>query len=165
MLTKLYEYLWSWPEKVKEKIRKIGDFLQIGVPFAWFVYVIAIGSWNLLAVSAATFVVSLGLYLLLNAIFNNTRPKETPELTSPPDMDVDWSPTIGNSFPSGHTMGAFAGGIWWFQMNPILGILGVALGVFTGFSRVVAKAHWVRDVLTSMGIATILYVIAILCFL
>jgi membrane-associated phospholipid phosphatase len=65
----------------------------------------------LLVVSGITFLSCIGLYLLLNAIFNNTRPRETDELNFPPDMNVDWSPTIGNSFPSGHTMGAFAGGI------------------------------------------------------
>ena len=42
----------------------------------------------------------------------------------------------------------------------ILGICGFTLGVLCGFSRIVNRAHWSRDVCTSIGVSLFAFFIA-----
>jgi membrane-associated phospholipid phosphatase len=98
-------------------------------------------------------------------IFNNIRPSEDESNTKAPAMDLDWSPSEGNSFPSGHTMAAVCGGVFWFEISFYMGVLGLFLGLLTGASRVIAKKHWLRDVLTSTSVSISLYLMATYFFL
>lgn len=111
-----------------------------------------------------TFVIAMIIMSLCKALFNAPRPREV-EGDDNPDLKLDWTPRDFNSFVSGHTMSAMVGGIFWFQIDPWLGVVGVALAVITGLSRIIAKAHWLRDVVGSTIVATILYVIDVLYFL
>jgi undecaprenyl-diphosphatase len=59
--------------------------------------------------------------------------------------------TASNSFPSGHTVGAFAiaGAIVFGTKSPTLKIVSVALACAIGASRIFAFRHWPSDVVTS----------------
>lgn len=151
-------------EKTKDIIETIGDYLQFLTPIFYLCYSLAHNSHYETVVFVLTFVLGLCISSLLKAIFNNERPYET-DSTDNPDLNVDWSPRQGNSFPSGHTLSAMLGGLFWFQINPWFGCVGVALGCFTGFSRMVANAHWLRDILGAVTIAVTLYSIAVIYFL
>lgn len=160
----IYEKLWSMSEDIKDDIKSLGDYLQYATPMIFIIYEACFGSHNTSRIFCITFVISLIIMSVLKALFNNPRPREV-ETSDNPDLDLDWSPRDGNSFPSGHTMSAMVGGVFWFEIDPYVGILGIGLGLFTGLSRVIAKAHWFRDVLTSTLIACILYIVAKVYFL
>ena len=101
---------------------------------------------------------------LIKACFNNPRPSEV-EGTDNPDLELDWSPTEGQSFISGHSLSAILGGIFWFEIGTTWGIIGLTLGLLTGLTRIIAKAHWLRDVIGAGVLSTILYLIAHYYFL
>lgn len=156
----LYLKIWSWPEDIKEKIGDIGDWLQYLLPISFLVYCLfAFGLHGLTIYFVGYFVCCVATSSLIKALFNNLRPREwddiskTPQIS--PDMDFDWSPTEGNSFCSGHTTASFAGALPWFLIEPVVGVVGVFLACFVGFSRMVVKAHWLRDVLGGIGVALI----------
>jgi len=67
-----------------------------------------------------------------------------------------WRPTTSNqeSFPSGHTQGAFLGASFFAsRYGPAWGIPAYALAGFTGYSRVNADAHFLDDVVAGASIA------------
>ena len=160
----MYDKSWSMSEDIKDDIKSLGDYLQYATPMIFIIYEACFGDHNTARVFCITFVISLIIMSVLKALFNAPRPRET-STSSNPDLDLDWSPDEGNSFPSGHTMSAMVGGVFWFEIDPYVGVLGVACGLFTGLSRVIARAHWFRDVLTSTVIACVLYIVAKLWFL
>ena len=131
---------------------------------AFIVWCACFGTNHLAIVFVATFAVAMIIMSLCKALFSAPRPREV-EGDDNPDLKLDWSPRDFNSFVSGHTMSAMVGGIFWFQIDPWLGVVGVALAVITGLSRIIAKAHWLRDVIGSTIVATILYVVDVLYFL
>lgn len=164
-LKKIYEYLWSLKyTQFGLKLRELGDYTQIFTPALFIIWSACYGNNHLSKVFIVTFLVAMGIYLILNCIFNNVRPSEDDSVI-PPEMNADWSPSEGNSFPSGHTMSAVTGGLFWFEINPIVGIIGLILGLLTGASRLIAKKHWIRDVLTSIIISVICYITAHFVFL
>jgi membrane-associated phospholipid phosphatase len=56
-----------------------------------------------------------------------------------------------SSFPSGHTVGAFAlaGVLLWFARAPLLRLAAVAAAIAVGLARVLAFRHWTSDVVAS----------------
>ena len=57
------------------------------------------------------------------------------------------------SYPSGHTAAAFSGASFLYtRYGKVYGIPAYALAAFTGYSRVVADAHHVDDVLSGMSV-------------
>lgn len=161
-----YEKIWSLKDTwFGKKLREAGDYIQILCPSLFLVWSACFGTNELSQVFVLTFLAAMGIYLLLNGIFNNIRPSEDESNTEAPDMVVDWSPTEGNSFPSGHTMSAVSGGVFWFEISPIAGCIGLLLGLVTGASRIISKKHWVRDVLASTVISITLYIAAKMLFL
>ena len=160
-----YEKIWSLKNTwFGLKLRELGDYIQIACPAFFLVWSACFGTNELSRVFIVTFLLAMGIYLLLNCIFNNIRPSEDTTNKEAPDMKVDWSPYEGNSFPSGHTMAAVCGGIFWFEISFTMGCIGLFLGLMTGASRVIAKKHWLRDVLTSTFISIGLYSLATFYF-
>ena len=154
----IYDKLWSIKESVKADIVSLGDKLQLLTPVLFIIYQACYGSHHTAKVFVVAFALNMIICSLLKAIFNNPRSRET-EGDKNPDLDIDWSPNEGNSFPSGHTASAMIGAFFWFEINTYVGIVGLALGVITALSRIIAKAHWLRDVVTSAIIACIIYVV------
>lgn len=154
----IYTHLWNIEESIKEDLGDLGDKLRFFVPIAFIVYSACFLDQHISRVFVVTFAISMIIMSLMKGIFNELRPRQ--DIDDDPHLSLDWSPDEGNSFPSGHAMSAMVGGVFWFEIHWIVGIIGVALGAITCFSRVVVKAHWIRDVLTSSIIAVMLYGIA-----
>ena len=164
-LKKLYSLIWYLKDTwFGIKLRELGDYIQIFTPAAFIIWSACYGTNHLSKVFVVTFLIAMGIYLILNCIFNNVRPSENDSII-PPEMNAEWSPSEGNSFPSGHTMSAVTGGLFWFEIDPIIGSIGLLLGLITGASRLIAKKHWIRDVLTSTVISTGCYLTAHFMFL
>lgn len=90
--------------------------------------------------------------LILKPFFARPRPYVT--------MD-DYIPLLTsndrNSFPSGHTCGAFSAGIAWAVMlpNPWLRLAAVAQAVVMGYSRLYVGVHYPSDVLSGTVIGCV----------
>lgn len=163
-LDHFYTKLWSIKESVKDDIKSAGDYIQYITPIFFISYSACFLTNQVSRVFVLSFIIALLIMTFLKGITNAPRPREI-EGTDNPDLDLDWSPDEGNSWPSGHTISAMTGGIFWFQINEWAGIIGVCLGLFTGLSRIIAKAHWLRDVCTSSAIAVIIYLVDLKYFL
>ena len=160
----LYTKLQGIKESIKQDIKELGDKLQFFTPIAFIVWCACFGTNHLAIVFVVTFVIAMIIMSLCKALFNAPRPREV-EGDDNPDLKLDWSPRDGNSWISGHSLSAFLGGIFWFQIDPILGCVGALLGLITGLSRIIAKAHWIRDVVSSVILSVILYGIDLVYFL
>lgn len=68
------------------------------------------------------------------------------------------------SFPSGHTMCAFASSVVMFNMNRKIGIFALILSSFIGFSRVYLYVHYPSDVFGGMIIGIFIGLITIIIF-
>jgi membrane-associated phospholipid phosphatase len=69
-----------------------------------------------------------------------------------------------NSFPSGHTSIAIMGAVFFhLHFGFIYAIVPYLLAGFTGFSRIYAKRHWLRDVIAGalLAFAIVYYVLII----
>lgn len=163
-LDSFYNKLWSIKESIKDDIKSVGDYLQYITPMVFIIYSACFLDNHVSRVFVCAFAAAMIIMSLLKALFNAPRPRET-QGTDNPDLDLDWSPDEGNSFVSGHTASSLMGGIFWFQINEWMGLLGIALGLFTGLSRIIAKAHWLRDVIGAIILDVAIYVICVLYFL
>lgn len=164
----VYEKLWALPESVKAVIKDWGDYLQYILPILTLVLSIFFMSHHFLWVYVGYFAVSMAVMMLAKALFDNDRPREVEDSEDPddnPDLDLDWSPDEGNSFFSGHSSSAMSGAIPAIWINPWLGAFMVVLACFVGFSRIVAKAHWIRDVVCAFASSAVLWGIAVYFFL
>jgi membrane-associated phospholipid phosphatase len=161
MKDKFYRKLWALKDELKEDIVKVGDYLQLVTPLVFLIYVSCYSTNKVGRVFVVTYMICAAIQVLLKTLFNNPRPREVDgESTKNPDLKLDWSFNEGDSFPSGHTMSAMSGGVFWFEMGTTAGMFGIAFGLFCGLSRVIGRAHWFRDVITSSIIAIIAYYIA-----
>ena len=164
----IYEKLWALPEATRDVIQNCGDYLQYILPITTLVLSYFFMDHHFLYVYIGYFVVCMAIMMLSKAIFNNPRPREVEDSEDPddnPDVDLDWSPDEGNSLMSGHSAAAMSGAIPALWINPWLGAVMVVLAVFVGFSRIVAKAHWIRDVLVAFVTAIVLWGVAVYFFL
>lgn len=151
-------------DSIKDDIKSLGDYLQFVTPIAFIVYSACFMTNHVSRVFVISFVVAMLICSLMKALTSAPRPREV-EGDKNPDLELDWTPKSFNSWPSGHTMSTMAGGVFWLQINEWVGAIGIALGLITGLSRIIAKAHWLRDVVTSSVIAIAIYVIDVLYFL
>ncbi|MDR1580198.1 MAG: phosphatase PAP2 family protein [Synergistaceae bacterium] len=148
---------------------KTGDQLQIATPVVFLIYSACRLGSPITKVFVISYAVSEAIQGSLKVLFNNPRPNRVEGTVNPP-LKLEWSVNEGDSFPSGHTMSAMTGGIFWFQMRyicgyPVMGIIGVLLGVVTGLSRIISRSHWLRDVVTSWVTAVLIYWVAKTCFI
>lgn len=69
-----------------------------------------------------------------------------------------------NSFPSGHTCGAFSAGVAWAVMLPNhwMRLIAVAQAVVMGYSRLYVGVHYPSDVLAGAGIGCICAALAVI---
>lgn len=160
----IYDKLWSIKDSVKEDLTALGDNLRFALPVAFIVAQACFGDHNTSRVFCIALVIALAIMSLLKGLFNSPRPRETTD-NEAPELDLDWSPNEGNSFVSGHTTSAMLGGLFFFEFGLMYGIIGAVLGALTGLSRVVSKAHWIRDVVGASALSLIIYVVCKLYFL
>ena len=145
----IYEKLWAIPEDTRNKIREWGDKLQVYIPVITLGFCACMMTNQFSIWYVIYFALCMLMMVLIKALFNNPRPREIEGSEDPddnPDLDLEWSPTEGQSFLSGHSSSASAGAWVAFSINPWLGVVLLVLALFVGFSRIVAKAHWIRDV-------------------
>lgn len=163
-MQKFYEKIWNMKDSIVKELEKLGDYIQFLTPIVILLWIALVtGDVAEGRKFVICFAITMSIYLLLNALFNNPRPSQTDSPTNP-DLNLDWSPTEGNSFPSGHTMAAMTGGVFWFDISNTWGMVGVFLGVICAFSRLAAEAHWVRDVVTSSIVSVAVYAVATFCW-
>ncbi len=155
-IQKFYLKIWSWPEDIKSTIGEIGDLLQYILPISFLVYCLCIYGKDCAIIYAGFFLACVGTSTLMKALFANMRPREWDDITDhpeiSPDMNFDWSPLKFQSFTSSHSASGMAGALPWFLVSPWLGIIATLLAMIVGFSRMVVKAHWLRDVLAAYAI-------------
>ena len=159
----LYRILWNIPSNMKDDIRKIGDHIQFLTPIAVVLYCILDGNIPMLREFIIYYLICTAIQVLLKWAFNAPRPSQTDSETNPLPK-WEWSVNRGDSFPSGHTMSAISGGLFWTLFafgQPWVGIAGILLGLITALSRMIVRAHWLLDVGTSIIIASIVFLIII----
>ena len=94
--------------------------------------------------------VPFGVFLfvtLLRKLINEQRPYEKYGIPS-----LFNKTTKGQSMPSRHTASAFIIAMTFLYINSYIGITALVIAVLIGLSRIVAGAHFVRDVLVGAGI-------------
>lgn len=69
---------------------------------------------------------------------------------------IGYKMSSGKSFPSGHTLIAFAGAFVLSNYNKKFIIFGYVLALFIGFSRIVLGAHYLSDVIAGAGYGTLI---------
>ena len=159
----LYRILWNIPSNMKDDIRKIGDHIQFLTPIVVVLYCILDGNIPMLREFIIYYLICTAIQVLLKWAFNAPRPSQTESETNPLPK-WEWSVNRGDSFPSGHTMSAISGGLFWTLFafgQPWVGIAGILLGFITALSRMIVRAHWLLDVGTSIIIASIVFLIMI----
>ena len=124
-----------------ERIEDIGDVLQYALPWAALLAAALTGdqqgAWAWLYSGLAV----TGLTFLLKFIFNFTAWGKRPG-------------GAGYAFPSGHTSSAFMGACFiHFSFGLNYAVLPYLLAAFTGYSRIYAKKHWLRDVIAGALLA------------
>lgn len=119
-------------------------FLIAGVAYCerrWVAYAIAMG------------IAGLGAGLLAQ-IVKHLVGRARPELWLGP---MHYAPGSSTSFPSGHTVGAFAlaGVLVFGSRSPLLRVVAFALAAGVGLSRILAFRHWASDVTASAVIGLV----------
>lgn len=126
------------------RIRKAGDHLQIIVPVITLIVIL----WMLPALLVPYLLSWLLNTVLTHAIkylANRRRPLGGPR-----------------SFPSGHTASAVHGAAFMvLHVSPLMGLPLVLAAGFVGASRVIARKHFIGDVIagTALGIATAVVIV------
>lgn len=124
------------------KIQGAGDVLQYALPWAAIAAIAFTGkaelAWAWLYGCAGAAIIAHVMKVYFNKTTLGARPNGGK-----------------NSFPSGHTTGAFSGAMvflmvfgWFWAIIPF------ALAVLTGVSRVLSKNHWWRDVIAGAALGS-----------
>lgn len=128
--------LLAWSDV--EQIEEVGDVLQIGLPLAALGRTYAVGDRR----GRRDFLFSVGTSTLTVALL-----KEVVDKARPNALGL-------NSFPSGHTAGAFSGASFLnLRYGPRWGAPALVLAAYTGASRVRAQKHFLDDVISGMSIS------------
>lgn len=139
-----FDEIWAHLKKpgVVGKFEAFGDIFQYAISWSAIAAVALVGTheqaW-------------IWLYGSLITVLLTTAGKHTFNFTK-----YGTRPNGGDqSFPSGHTSGAFGGAAFWlFTFGWVWAAIPIALAVLTGLSRVAAKKHWPRDVVAGALLAT-----------
>lgn len=129
-------------EHTQWRIRKAGDYLQNLIPLITLAAVF----WSAREL-LGLFAISFTLNLILTHAIKLISPHRRPQGGS-------------RSFPSGHTTTAAHGaGFMWLYVSPSFGAVLALLAAFVGASRVIARKHFVIDVVAGavlgIGIAVL----------
>lgn len=131
-----------------DTIEDIGDIFQYALPItaliltAFTLNLIMIKGWLISTISIMV------ITHILKKVFNYTKLGRRPNGGN-------------NSMPSGHTSAAFGGAAFIFYgVSPFLGLLAMPFAVFTGYSRVRARKHWVRDVIAGALLAFVIALVS-----
>lgn len=141
-------YLKLYSTKNKETHRQIGDYLQYFGVFAVILCSLYHKDIDIFIKFMAYYGVCVSIAWILKGLFNNRRPNEFPDNETNPKnekLKFDISIKEGNSFPSGHTASAMTA-IYLFQISTTLGVIGLCVGLFTAWTRLINRKHWLRDV-------------------
>ena len=80
-----------------------------------------------------------------------------------PCMTFNIEPLVGHktgeSFPSRHTVSAFAIAFALLKINIHLGIIALIIACIVGLSRIICAVHFISDVLCGFLIALIIYLV------
>lgn len=90
---------------------------------------------------------------LFRKIINRKRPYETMQI------NPLFKHKSGESFPSRHTVSAFIIALVCFYVNIYLGIFALSIAIMISISRILAGVHYISDVIASIVIAVIIYLI------
>jgi hypothetical protein len=119
-------------------IRETGDVLQIALPVAAGLGAVGTRDWE----GTRQFAYAFGTSWTATYALKFTAGKLRPDAGT------------RNSWPSGHTMGAFAGASFIYtRFGRVFGVPSYLLAGFTGYSRVNADKHFVDDVLAGASIS------------
>ena len=122
----------------EQDIVDAGDVLQWALPLAAYGTTAIYKDWE----GTKQYTYSLGTTVILTSLMKDTAEKMRPSSASK------------LSFPSGHTSAAFSAAAFVdTRYGHAWGVPFYALAAFTGYSRVVADAHHVDDVLAGMSVA------------
>lgn len=125
-----------------EKLQRLGDVLQYALPWLALALVAFTGKADLAWDWLYGCLASVLIVHVLKVLSNYTRFGKRPNGGK-------------NSFPSGHTAGAFLGASFMlFAFGPVVAAIPFVLAALTGLSRVLSKNHWWRDVIGGAALAT-----------
>lgn len=108
-------------------------------------------SWRAMAAGAAAAAVTNVLLVLLKRLFRRARPCDL----CPHPLFADVRPPDPFSFPSGHSMNAFAVGTVLALHFPLLAPLALVMALSIAASRVILGMHYVSDVLAGSVIGAV----------
>lgn len=152
-------YLELYSTKNKELYRQIGDYLQYFGMFVVIIYAIILQNFDFFLKFVVFYTSCVLVAWFLKGIFNNRRPNEFPDNETNPKnekLKLELSIKEGNSFPSGHTASAMTA-IYLFQVDYTLGVIGLLVGLFTAWTRLINRKHWLRDVGFSIVADIVIY--------
>lgn len=119
----------------KQRLRDLGDILQYALPWAALLFVALEGD-----AAGAELWLKVGLTSTLLTQLGKWAFDRTPYGKRPDGGS--------GAMPSGHTASAFMGASFLhFYFSLEMALIAYALAALTGYSRVVAKRHWWRDVI------------------
>ena len=153
MNRKIFEWSVRFFERSKnarKTLRLIYSFLPFTLLIAYpalLVYAAFTMQDKLLRLVLVPLCVFVGV-TLLRVVINETRPYEKYGIES-----VFGKKTQGKSMPSRHTASAFIIAMAFLSANVPLGIIMLVFAVLIGASRVLAGAHYIRDVVVAMLIS------------
>lgn len=126
-----------------DDLRQAGDVLQIALPVTAFLSTYLYDDPEGRAQFSKSFLTSWATVYSIKIAGNKVRPG-----------DVDPEEEGNLSYPSGHTMGAFAGASFLqTRYGWIWGLPAYFLAGLTGYSRIDAQAHYFDDVVVGAGIS------------
>ena len=128
---------------VDKDLQEAGDILQIALPITAFLSTYLYDDPEGRAQFSKSFLTSWATVYGIKFIGNKVRPG-----------DIDPQEEGNLSFPSGHTMGAFAGASFLqTRYGWVWGLPAYFLAGLTGYSRINAEAHYFDDVIAGASIA------------
>ena len=159
MFIKLYNYLTS---------RTTGDYMQKVLPAVALVVSLILSYKDCLSDYVIPFVIGTVLIQVFKFVTYTPRPSQQTPMDNPfkwRAIQFKWSPNDGDSFMSGHT-GASFGGAFYIAMTCSLwlGVPALLLATTVGLSRILCKAHYVRDVISSVILTFVIQYIALFWF-